>query len=148
MINGKTVAVPAFCVVAVGVGAEKHAVGLERVVELFEHRRQDRRRHMKQSGIGKNPVEMLRRQIKRVKRLLPDLASAKGARHLDKLRRTFQADSDMPQLRQRLEIAAWATTEIQNPQLRLADQLTQKRCDILADIVVARALPKISARPL
>src|ERR1700722_3688295 len=98
---------------------------------------------MKQRRIGEYAVEMLLRQIELEKVLLPDLAAAEGARHGGKFRGAFQADSDMAEIDERLEIAPGPAAEIEDRERRGARDVLQQRRDVLADVVIARTTPEV-----
>ena len=65
-----------------------------------------------------------------------------GARHLCKIASAFEADGEMTEVGERLEVAAGAATEIQNAKRCGAFNVTEEGTDILGDIVVAGPAPK------
>jgi hypothetical protein len=67
---------------------------------------------MKQRSVGEYPVEIVIRQIKLQKILLPYFAAAMGARHLDEMSGTFQTCCDVTEFGKHLEVAAGPTAEI------------------------------------
>src|SRR5258706_16328283 len=99
---------------------------------------------MKQRGVGENAVEISCRQIQLQKVLLPHLTTGVAARHRGKTGGAFQADRDMPQRRERTEISPRSTAEIENRKRRLAREVPQQGGDILADVVIRGARPKLA----
>src|SRR5437588_1001859 len=66
-----------------------------------------------------------------------------GACHGSEFRSTFQTHRRVAELREDFQVAAGTTAKIQDPERRLSFEILQKRGDVLRDIMVARALPKV-----
>jgi hypothetical protein len=98
---------------------------------------------MEQHGVGKHAVEMRGRQVEREQVLLPDFAAAVAARHGRELRCALQADRAVAELRKGLEVAPRTAAQVQDAQGRRAPHVAQQRRDVLADVVIARALPEV-----
>ena len=98
---------------------------------------------MKQRGVGEYAVEMVLRQIELEEILLPHIATAVSARHLDKARRALDADRDVTEVGKGLEIASRTTAEIHYREGRRTFDVLQQCGDVRADVVVASAAPKI-----
>ena len=143
VIRPVATAIPAFLVLPAGIGAEQHAARLERRVQFAEHARQFLGRHVEQRGVGEHAVEAARGQLEAQKILLPDLAAAIGAGHRGEARRAFEADRDVAEFGERLEVAPRPAAEIENRERRLALDVLQQRLDVLAHVVIARAGPEI-----
>src|SRR6478736_4048904 len=74
--------------------------------------------------------------------LLPHFVTS-AARHGSEPRRTFQADREMTKIAKRLQIAPRPAAKIEYREGWLALDILQKRGDVLADVVLTRALPEI-----
>ncbi|MNZ51874.1 hypothetical protein D3C78_697040 [compost metagenome] len=98
---------------------------------------------MKQHRVGKNPVETLGRQIKLQEVLLPHLATAVLTGHLCEFFRTVEADRLVAHTGERLQITTRPAAKVENVERRLALNVPQQGIDVLADIVIARALAKV-----
>src|SRR5256886_15928651 len=114
VVGAVPLAVPAFLVTAMRIRAEQHPARLERGPQLSKHARQLLAWHVEQRRGGEHPVEARRRQLQPGKVLLPDLAAALLARHRREARRAFQADHDVAERGERLEIAPGPAAEIQD----------------------------------
>ena len=66
-----------------------------------------------------------------------------GTRHLGEMSGTFQSYSCMTEFRKNLEVATGPATKIQNRKRRLTLDPLEQSSDVLLDIVIAGALPKI-----
>src|SRR6188474_1054386 len=97
---------------------------------------------MKQRSVGKDAFEMTRRQCEREKILLPHFTAAKGSGHLRKVGGTLDANCDVTEIGEGLEIASRPAAEIENPKRGLTLDVLEQRRDVLADIMIARALPE------
>ena len=64
------------------------------------------------------------------------------------MRGAVEPDRDMAALRERLEVAPRAAAEIENRERRRAFDVAQQRRDVLADVVVARAMPEFLRMPV
>ena len=117
-------------------------------MQLPQHARQLLGGHMKQRRVGEHAVELSVRQIELEEILLPHLAAAVGARHRGEARGAFQADRDVAELGENLEVAPGSAAEIEDRERRLALDEAQQRGDVLADVVVARALPEFLRAPV
>jgi len=87
---------------------------------------------------------VLVRKIELQEVLFPHFASAVGAGHRGQLRRTFQADGAMAQRLEGAQVAPRPAAEIQQIKGRSGVDVVEQRTDVLADIVVARALPVVN----
>src|SRR5207248_1571719 len=99
--------------------------------------------YMKQRRIGEHAVEMVVRQIKLEKILLPYFASAMGARHCSELRGAFQTYCAVTEFGKHFQVAPSPAAKIQYPKRRLTFDVSQQRRDVLGDVVIAGAAPKI-----
>src|SRR5207249_11375765 len=112
VVGAVALAVPAFLVTAVRIRAEQHPARLQRCAQLSEHARQLLAWHVEQRRVGEHPVEARRRQLQPEEVLLPDLAAALLSRHRREARRAFQADHDVAERGERLEIAPGPAAEL------------------------------------
>src|ERR1700687_4319822 len=96
---------PAFLIRAARVGAEQHAAGLQRRVQLLQHAWQRLTRDMEQRGVGENAVKVRGRQIEMQEILLPDVAASRVTRHCDEALGAIEADRAMAKCGEGLEIA-------------------------------------------
>src|SRR5271157_802529 len=103
---------------------------------------------MKQRGVGEHAVEIAIRKIELEKILFHYFTAGVGARHGGKRRRALQAGRGVTKLGKYLQIAPWPAAEIQYPERRLALDVLQQGCDVLGDVVVARAFPEIFRMPV
>ena len=97
---------------------------------------------MEERGIGKDAVEIFRRQIQLQKILVPYFAAAVLSRQLDEALRSVQSDGFMSEIAKDLQIPAGTATEVEDAKWSGAVQSLQERIAILADIVIARAFPE------
>ena len=114
VVSAVTAAIPAFLVVPPGIRAEQHAARLEGGVQLSQHAWQFLCGHVKQRGIRENAIEVLGRQIKSEKILLPHFAAGLGARHRSKGGGALQADGNMAHPGKGGEVTARSTAKIEN----------------------------------
>jgi len=103
---------------------------------------------VEQGRVGEHAVETTGGQIEREEILLPHLASAVGARHRGELRRPFETDRDMAARGEGLEVAARPAAEIEQREGRRTLDVSEQRRDILAHVMVARALPELRGAPV
>jgi hypothetical protein len=87
-------------------------------------------------------------RIEREEILLPHVAPAVGARHRGEPRRAFESDRDMAARRQGLEVAAGPAAEVEQREGRRPLDVLQQRRDVLAHVMVARALPELLGPPV
>jgi hypothetical protein len=66
-----------------------------------------------------------------------------GSRHGDEMLGAFQTDRIMASLGERLEVAPRPAAEVEDSKGRLALDALQQRFNVLADVVMARALPEL-----
>src|SRR5258708_5968046 len=97
---------------------------------------------MKQRGVCKNPVKSALGQLHRHKILMENLAPRLRACHGDKLLRSVEPDGLVPQGSEVAEIAAGSTTKIKDRIRRVGLYRVEERRVVLADIVIARAVPE------
>jgi len=81
-------------------------------------------------------------QIECEKILPPHLATAVSARDFDKARRAVEADRNVPELGESLQIAPGPATEIGESEGTLAANVIQHRRDVLHNVMPTRALPE------
>src|ERR1043166_2794364 len=143
VVSAVAPAVPALFIVAARIGAEQHAARLQAGAQLPQYARQLFARHVKQRGIGEYAVEISRRQVELEKVLLPHFAAAMSARHFGKARHPFETDGGVAAPDELLQIAARPAAEIEDRERRLSLDVLQQRGDVLADVVIARALPEV-----
>src|ERR1700719_2068938 len=103
---------------------------------------------MKQCRVGDHAIKTARRQVELEEILLPYFAAAVGARHRGEVRGALQTNRDMTAFGKRLEVAPGPAAEIEYREGRFAFNGTQQRRDILADVVIARPLPKLLGTPV
>ncbi len=111
-------------------------------MQFQQHARQFLAGHMEKRRVGEDAVEMPIRQIKFEKILLPHIAAAVGARHGGKVRGSFQADRDVAKFAKDFEVAPWPTAKIKHREMVATFDILQHCCNVLRDIVLARALPE------
>src|SRR6266568_850419 len=75
--------------------------------------------------------------------LPPHLAAAVLARHRGEALRSLQADRGMAEIGKRLQVPPGPAAQVENRERRFALDIPQQRRDVLADVVIARALPEI-----
>ena len=97
---------------------------------------------MEERGVGKNSVEILRRQIQLQKILVPYCAAAVLLRQLDEARRSVESDRVLSEIVKDLQIPAGPAAEVEYAKRSGAVQSLQERIAVLADIVIARAFPE------
>src|SRR6266446_4332954 len=97
---------------------------------------------MKQSGVGEHAIEPALRQIELEEILLPHLAAALIACHRRKACGAFQADRNMIECREYLEVTPRPAAEIEDSEGRPALDGLQQRGNVLADVVIASAFPE------
>ena len=133
---------PALFVIATGIGAKQNTVGFERQPKLFENSRQFLAWHVKERCIGEDAVEIFCRQAQFKKILAPHFAATISSRQLDEAFRSLDPDRLMAQLAENFQVSARPATEIEYPKRSWTVKALQQRVAILADIVIARALPE------
>ena len=111
-------------------------------MQLAQHPRELLAGHMEQDGIGEDAVETLLRQVEREQVLLPDFAAAICARHRGQVRRAFHAHRDVAQPCESDEVAPWPAAKIQDRERRAGLDVLQQRRNVLAHIMIPRALPE------
>ena len=97
---------------------------------------------MEERGVGKNSVEILRRQIQLQKILVPYCAAAVLLRQLDETLRSIETDGFMPKIAKDLQVSPGTAAEVEDAKRSGAVQSLQERIAVLADIVIARAFPE------
>ena len=97
---------------------------------------------MEERGVGKNSVEILRRQIQLQKILVPYFAAAVLLRQLDEALRSVESDRFVSEIAKDLQIPAGTAAEVEDAKRSGAVQSLQERIAVLADIVIARAFPE------
>ena len=143
VVGGVAFAVPSLLVLAAWIRAEQHTVGLEGGAQLPQNARQGETGHMKQRGIGEDPVKTSGRKIELEKVLMPDLTAGIGTRHFHEASRTIQSDDAMTETGKGLQVTAGAATEVEDRKRRVAMNMSQQGGDILTDIVAARACAEL-----
>src|SRR4051812_49823023 len=98
---------------------------------------------MKQRCVGEHTIEMTIRQIELKKILLPYLAAAVDTRHCDDVRCALQTHGKVAEFGKYLEVAPGPAAEIEYRERQVAFDALQQRRDILADVVIAGALPEL-----
>src|SRR6266704_2380257 len=142
VIRAVAAAVPALLVVAVRVRAEQHAPGLQARAQLAQDAGQLLPRHVEQHRVGEHAVEARGWERQREQILPPHLAAAVLARHRGEAPRSLQADRDMAEIGKRLQVPPGPAAQVENRERRFALDVSQQRRDVLADVVIARALPE------
>src|SRR5260221_9762878 len=148
VIRAVAPAVPALLVVAGRVRAEQPAARLERPAQLAEDARQLLARPVEQHRIGEHAVEARIREFHSEQILPPHLAAAVLARHDREGLRTLQADRDMAERGERLQVPPRPAAQVEDRERRRALDAIEQRRDIPADIVTARALPEGFGAPV
>src|SRR3954467_6563259 len=103
---------------------------------------------MEQGGVGKNPVKKALGQLQSQEILMQHLAAGMRARHRDELPRSIESNGFVPQRSEVAKIAAGSATEIKDTVRRITLYGIEQCRVILADIVVARAVPEGSGEPI
>jgi len=98
---------------------------------------------MEERCVGEDAVESSFRQVQREEILAPNLATTVRTGHRNEMLCAVQADGDMAEIAQRLEVPARSAAEIENGKGRFAREMAQKRVDVLTDVMPAGALPKL-----
>src|ERR1022692_2325053 len=98
---------------------------------------------MKQRSVSVHAIKMIIRQIKLEKILQPYFAATVGARHHGEMFSTLQTYGYVTEFRKHLEVATGPAAKIQDRKRRLTLDPLQQRSDVLFDVVIARALPKL-----
>src|SRR5260370_19996155 len=135
--------VPAFLVMTMWVRAEQHATWLQTRVQFQQHARQLLAGYMKKRGVGKYTIEIVLRQIELEEILLPYFAAAMGARYGGEARGAFQTYRDVAEFGKGLEVTPGPAAKIEYRETPFTLDVSQHRRDVLADVVIARALPEI-----
>ncbi len=143
IVKGPVAAVaPALLVLTSGVGGEQNAAGVQGGVQLPQHPWQFHTGHMEQRRIGKDAVETLLGQVELQKVLLPDLAAAVGTGHGGERFGAIQANGEVTQFGEGLQVAPWSAAQVENREGLGGFNGLQQGVDVLANIVVARAFPE------
>src|SRR3954467_12255633 len=103
---------------------------------------------MEQGGVGKNPVKKALGQLQSQEILMQHLAAGMRARHRDELPRSIESNGSVPQRSEVAKIAGGSATEIKDTVRRITLYGIEQCRVILADIVVARAVPEGSGEPI
>lgn len=135
-------ALPAL-VLAAGIGREQDPAGAQAGPKLAKDPRQFLGRDVEEAGVGEDPVETLRRQLQFQEILLPHLAAGMLARHSAEGGTALQADRAVAKAGEGGQVAARAAAEVEDVVALLRRQRLQEGLDVLPDVVVLRALPKI-----
>src|SRR6185436_14058933 len=130
------------------VRGEQDAARLQGRVQLQQHARQLPAGDVKERRVGEYAVETALRQFELEEILLPYFGAAVGARHCGQARGAFQAYRDVTKLGERLEVSSRPAAEIEDRERRVALDGSQQRFDVLADVVVARAIPEFLGMPV
>jgi len=99
--------------------------------------------HMEQHRVGEHAVEAGCGQVECEQVLPPHLAAAVRSRHGDELDHAVEADRRVAQRRECLQVAARAAAEVEDRERRRGFDVAQQRIDVLAHVVIARALPEL-----
>jgi hypothetical protein len=103
---------------------------------------------MKKRRVGEYAIEMRLRQIELEEILVPYFAAAMGARHGHEVRGAFQTYRDMAKFAEHLEVATGPAAKIEYREWRLTSDGLQQRLDVLGDIVITCASPKLFRVPV
>ena len=114
MEYAEAITLPSFLVVTARVGAEQHALRLERCTEIPHDPRQLLGRNMEERCVREDPVEHSLGQFELQKILLPHFATGGRTRHGHELRRAVQSDRAVTESRERGQIAPRAAAEVQD----------------------------------
>jgi hypothetical protein len=93
--------------------------------------------------LANTPSKRSGRQIEWRKVLLPNVAAAVRPSHFGEACGPVETDCDVTQRRERLEIASGAAAKVEDRERRRAFDVRQQRGNVLAHVVVPRALPEI-----
>src|SRR3989440_3632421 len=143
MIHAEEPVVPAFLVMTAWVGAEQHAAWLQTRVQFQQHARQLLAGYMKKRSVGEYAIEMVLRQIELEEILLPYFAAAMRAGHGGEARGAFQTYRDVAEFGKGLEVTPGPAAKIEYRETPFTLDVSQHRRDVLADVVMPRALPEI-----
>jgi hypothetical protein len=119
--------VPTFLVMAVRVRGEHHTARFQGCVQFPQHARQLLAGYMKQRGVGEHAIKMVIRQIELEEILPPHFAAAVGARHRGEAWGPFQADREVAEFDEHLEVAPWPTTKIKYRERRFTLDVSDRR---------------------
>ena len=97
---------------------------------------------MKECCIGEDTVEVLRRELKPEKVLMPHLTTAVLPSKLDEALCSLKTDGFMARVSKNFQIPTGAATDIKDSKRSFTLKMFQQRIAILAHIVIARAFPK------
>ena len=103
---------------------------------------------MKQRSVGEYTIEIAIRKMELEKILLPNFAAAVGASHVGEMCSPFQTDRDVTKFGNHFEVSAGPAAKIKYCETRLTLDVLQHRSDVLADIVIASACPKLFRTPV
>ena len=98
---------------------------------------------MKQRSVGIHAIKMIVRQIELEEALLPYFAATVGARHHGEMFGTLQTYGYVTEFIKRLEVATGPSAKIQYRKRRFTHDPLYQRSDVLFDVVITRALPKL-----
>src|SRR6516162_5054468 len=98
---------------------------------------------MKQRGVSEYAIEIVLGKIELEEILLPYFAAAISACHGGELRGAFQAYCDVAEFGKDLKVTPRPAAKIKYRIRRLTLDALQQRSDVLVDVVIARAFPKI-----
>src|SRR6185437_15370179 len=98
--------------------------------------------YVKQRGIGKHAIEIFRRQIELEEILTPNFTTAVVLSQLDKALGAVQANGLMTQVAEDRQVAPRSAPEIEDAKWAWTRKAAQQGISILADVVIARTLPK------
>ena len=101
---------------------------------------------MKQRSVGEYTIEIVVRKIELEKILLLHFAAAVSAGHVGEMCSSFQTDRDVTEFGNRFEVSSGPAAKIKYCKTRFTLDVLQHRCDVLADIVIARDLSRTLRR--
>ena len=134
---------PALLPIAAGVGAEEYAAGFQGRLQFLEYPRQGLAGNMEQHGVGEHAVEMRGRQIEFEEILLQHVAAAVGARHRGQPLCALKTGGVVAEFLESFEVTSWTAPEVEQLKRRGCLDVVQQRGDVLAHVMVARALPEL-----
>ena len=129
--------VPAFLVVAAGIGTKERPAGLQCAVQFTEHPGQRFAGNVEQGRVRKDAVEPPCRQFELQKLLVPYLTAGRHTRHGHELFGAVEPNRAVAQPEESPEIPPRTAPKIEYRERRCARQGPQQRLNVLANVVIA-----------
>ncbi len=142
IISAVALAAPAFLIITARIGTEQYAARFDCCPKFFQNPWQFLTRDVKKRRVGKNPIEIFRRQPKSKEILKPYVAAAVALGQFDKTCGSIQPDGFVSQIFEYPEVPPGPAAEIENPKRPAAGQILQQGVAILTHVMIACAFPE------